>query len=78
MNITWSGSVDRLALERAVDQLPAGYRLVFILRDIEGYDSAEIAFMPDCTIGNIKLKLHLAQLKLRNTQRALPRQQKRR
>src|SRR5690606_19126522 len=31
----------RAALERAVDRLPAAYRVVFMLRDIEGLNTAE-------------------------------------
>lgn len=30
--------VDRLSLERAIDSLPSGYRVAFILHDIEGYE----------------------------------------
>jgi RNA polymerase sigma-70 factor (ECF subfamily) len=78
LDLTLSGSVDRLALERAVDELPAGYRLAFVLHDIEGYDHQEIASMLDCSTGNIKSQLHLARLKLRNVLRALPRQEERR
>jgi RNA polymerase sigma-70 factor (ECF subfamily) len=78
LDLTLSGSVDRLALERAVGALPAGYRLAFVLHDIEGYPHHEIASMLDCSIGNIKSQLHLARLKLRDELRALPRQQERR
>jgi RNA polymerase sigma-70 factor, ECF subfamily len=73
-----SGSVDRLALERAVSELPAGYRLAFVLHDIEGYDHQEIAAMLDCSTGNIKSQLHKARLKLRDALRVLPRQEERR
>lgn len=65
-----SGSIDRLALERAVADLPAGYRLIFILHDVEGYEHNEIATMLDCSIGNSKSQLHKARLKLRETLRA--------
>jgi RNA polymerase sigma-70 factor (ECF subfamily) len=61
-----SGSIDRLALERAVAELPAGYRLIFILHDVEGYEHNEIAIMLDCSIGNSKSQLHKARLKLRD------------
>jgi RNA polymerase sigma-70 factor (ECF subfamily) len=73
-----SGSVDRLALERAVSNLPAGYRLAFVLHDVEGYDHQEIASMLDCSTGNIKSQLHKARLKLRDALRVLPRQEERR
>jgi RNA polymerase sigma-70 factor (ECF subfamily) len=77
-DLTLSGSVDRLALQRAVNDLPAGYRLAFVLHDIEGYDHQEIASMLDCSTGNIKSQLHKARLKLRDALRALPRQEERR
>lgn len=64
-----SGSIDRLALERAVADLPAGYRLIFVLHDIEGYEHNEIATMLDCSIGNSKSQLHKARLKLRDALR---------
>ena len=64
-----SGSIDRLALERAVASLPAGYRLIFILHDIEGFEHNEIASMLDCSIGNSKSQLHKARLKLRDALR---------
>ncbi|MGA2217022.1 MAG: RNA polymerase sigma factor [Terracidiphilus sp.] len=68
LNLT--GAIDRLALERAVNDLPAGYRLIFVLHDIEGYEHNEIASMLDCSIGNSKSQLHKARLKLRDALRA--------
>ncbi|HVC47188.1 MAG TPA: sigma-70 family RNA polymerase sigma factor [Terracidiphilus sp.] len=64
-----TGSIDRLALERAVADLPAGYRLIFVLHDIEGYEHNEIATMLECSIGNSKSQLHKARLKLREALR---------
>jgi RNA polymerase sigma-70 factor (ECF subfamily) len=60
-----AGSVDRVALERAVAALPPGYRMVFVLHDVEGYEHNEIASMLDCSIGNSKSQLHKARLRLR-------------
>jgi len=60
-----TGSVDRVALERAVAALPPGYRMVFVLHDVEGYEHNEIATMLDCSIGNSKSQLHKARLRLR-------------
>ena len=65
-----SGAIDRLALERAVASLPTGYRLGFILHDVEGFEHNEIASMLDCSIGNSKSQLHKARLKLRSALRA--------
>lgn len=60
-----AGSVDRLQLERAVANLPPGYRSVFVLHDVEGYEHNEIAAMVGCSIGNSKSQLHKARMKLR-------------
>lgn len=69
-DLSLSGSIDRLALERAVADLPAGYRLIFVLHDVEGYEHNEIAAMLDCSIGNSKSQLHKARLKLRDALRS--------
>jgi RNA polymerase sigma-70 factor (ECF subfamily) len=61
-----SGSIDRVALERAIRNLPPGYRLVFVLHDVEGYEHNEIAGMIGCSVGNSKSQLHKARLKLRD------------
>src|SRR3954451_17307712 len=72
-DLSLAGSIDRLALERAISDLPAGYRLIFVLHDIEGYEHNEIAAMLDCSIGNSKSQLHKARLKLRDAMRTFPR-----
>jgi RNA polymerase sigma-70 factor (ECF subfamily) len=69
-DLTLSGAIDRLALERAVASLPAGYRLIFILHDVEGYEHNEIASMLECSIGNSKSQLHKARMRLRDALRA--------
>jgi len=61
-----SGSLDRVGLERAVGELPPGYRLVFVLHDVEGYEHNEIAGMMGCSIGNSKSQLHKARMRLRD------------
>jgi RNA polymerase sigma-70 factor (ECF subfamily) len=66
-DLTLSGAIDRMTLERAVAALPAGYRLIFVLHDIEGYEHNEIASMLECSIGNSKSQLHKARLKLRES-----------
>src|SRR5437764_9530287 len=57
--------VDRVALNKAIAQLPPGYRAVFILHDIEGYEHTEIARMNRIAVGTSKSQLHKARLKLR-------------
>ena len=59
------GTIDRIALEQALDGLSAGYRMVFVLHDVEGYEHNEIAEMLGCSIGNSKSQLHKARMKLR-------------
>jgi RNA polymerase sigma-70 factor, ECF subfamily len=77
-DLSLAGSIDRMVLERAISGLPAGYRLIFVLHDIEGYEHNEIASMLDCSIGNSKSQLHKARLKLRDAMRAYPRMEGRR
>jgi RNA polymerase sigma-70 factor, ECF subfamily len=60
-----SGSVDRVNLERAVEQLPPGYRSIFVLHDVQGYEHNEIAAIMNCSIGNSKSQLHKARMRLR-------------
>jgi RNA polymerase sigma-70 factor (ECF subfamily) len=57
--------VDRLALEKAIAELPPGYRTVFTLHDIEGYEHEEIAGMLGVSIGTSKSQLHKARMRLR-------------
>jgi RNA polymerase sigma-70 factor, ECF subfamily len=75
-----SGSVDRVNLERAVEQLPPGYRSVFVLHDVQGYEHNEIATIMNCSIGNSKSQLHKARMRLREllqeTERSKARQQR--
>jgi RNA polymerase sigma-70 factor, ECF subfamily len=60
-----TGSIDRVNLERAIDQLPPGYKQVFVLHDIEGFEHNEIAGLMNCSIGNSKSQLHKARMRLR-------------
>jgi RNA polymerase sigma-70 factor (ECF subfamily) len=73
-----SGTIDRLELQRAINDLPAGYRLIFVLHDIEGYEHNEIAKLLNCSTGNSKSQLHKARLKLRNALRIHSQQEARR
>jgi RNA polymerase sigma-70 factor (ECF subfamily) len=61
-----TGSVDRMQIQRAVDALPPGYRMIFVLHDVEGYEHNEIAELVGCSIGNSKSQLHKARMKLRD------------
>ncbi len=57
--------IDRIALKNAIGELPNGYRSVFILHDIEGFEHEEVARMLGISIGTSKSQLHKARLKLR-------------
>ena len=59
------GSVDRIALARAMKELPSGYRTIFLLHEVKGYEHQEIARLLRCSVGNSKSQLHKAKLKMR-------------
>lgn len=59
------GCVDRIALARAITELPAGYRTIFLLHEVEGYEHQEIADLLNCSVGNSKSQLHKAKLRIR-------------
>lgn len=56
---------DKLALDDAINQLPDGYRNVFVLHDVEGFDHYEVSRILGCSIGTSKSQLHKARIKLR-------------
>ena len=60
-----SGVLDRMNLRRAIEQLPEGYKEMFILHDVEGYEHHEIAKILGCSSGNSKSQLYKARLRLR-------------
>jgi RNA polymerase sigma-70 factor (ECF subfamily) len=57
--------LDRLSIERALPLLPPGYRMVFVLHDIEGFRHDEIGELLGCAVGTSKSQLHKARLRLR-------------
>jgi|HubBroStandDraft_6_1064221.scaffolds.fasta_scaffold95900_3 RNA polymerase sigma-70 factor (ECF subfamily) len=59
------GSIDRINLERSIKQLPVGYRTVFVLHDIQGYEHHEIAEILGRSVGVSKSQLHKARMRLR-------------
>jgi RNA polymerase sigma-70 factor (ECF subfamily) len=61
-----TGTIDRIAIGRALGRLPNGYRTVFLLHDVEGLAHSEIARSLGCTIGTSKSQLHQARLQLRH------------
>jgi RNA polymerase sigma-70 factor (ECF subfamily) len=65
-DVLLTGSIDRVHLQRAVEQLPPGYKTVFVLHDVQGYEHNEIAEIMGCSIGNSKSQLHKARMRLRD------------
>jgi RNA polymerase sigma-70 factor (ECF subfamily) len=59
----------RLALEAAIDGLPAGAREIFVLHDVEGYKHDEIAALLGVSAGTSKAQLHRARRLLREVLR---------
>jgi RNA polymerase sigma-70 factor (ECF subfamily) len=59
-----AGSVDRIALARAIRDLPTGYRTIFLLHEVEGYEHQEIARLLHCSVGNSKSQLHKAKQRI--------------
>ena len=57
--------IERIDLERAVRQLPAGCREAFVLHDVEGYEHKEIAQMLGVAEGTSKSQVFKARMKLR-------------
>ena len=57
--------LDRIALDNALEQLPPGYRTVFVLHDVEGHEHEEIAKILGVAVGTSKSQLHKARMKLR-------------
>lgn len=67
-----SGLIHRVNLQSAIDQLPKGYREIFILYDVHGYEHSEIAKILGRSIGNSKSQLHKARKRLRELLKGMP------
>ncbi|RMH41983.1 MAG: sigma-70 family RNA polymerase sigma factor [Deltaproteobacteria bacterium] len=55
----------RARVERCLQQLPAGYRAVLVLHDVEGLSHEECAEILGCRVGTSKSQLHKARAKMR-------------
>lgn len=62
--IEWEHSLDLDYLERAIQSLPEGYRVVFVLIEIEGYTHKETASLLGISAGTSKSQLYHAKKKL--------------
>jgi RNA polymerase sigma-70 factor (ECF subfamily) len=65
-----SGLFDRMNLQTAIAQLPQGFREMFLLHDMQGYEHKEVAKILRCSTGNSKSQLHKARKRLRELLRA--------
>ena len=74
---TLTGSIDRVLLDRAIAQLSPGYKRVFVLHDVLGYEHNEIATMSGHSIGNSKSQLHKARVRMRSLLRKAVRRNRR-
>ena len=64
--IDWGDYLEAEYLEKAIQALPAGYRSVFVLIEIEGYSHKEVGAMLDISEGTSKSQLFHAKKKLRS------------
>jgi RNA polymerase sigma-70 factor (ECF subfamily) len=71
------GSIDRINLARCIAQLPLGYRTMFVLHDIQGYEHHEIAKILGRSVGDSKSQLHKARARLRELLHELRREKTR-
>jgi len=71
------GSIDRINLARCIAQLPLGYRTMFVLHDIQGYEHREIARILGRSVGDSKSQLHKARTRLRELLHELQREKER-
>ncbi len=56
---------NRLQIRTAINKLPDNYRAVILLRDIEGYTTAEVSELLDCSVSSAKVQLHRARAALK-------------
>lgn len=63
--IDWGHRIDADYLERAIRELPEGYRMVFVLIEVEGYSHKEVADLMDISVGTSKSQLFYAKKRLR-------------
>jgi RNA polymerase sigma-70 factor (ECF subfamily) len=52
-------------IEAAMAELPAGYRAILVLHDVEGLSHEECAAILECRVGTCKSQLHKARARMR-------------
>lgn len=68
-----AGMFDRVNLQSAIESLPEGYKRMFLLHDLHGYEHNEIAEILACSVGNSKSQVHKARKRLREVLRKIDR-----
>ncbi len=53
-------------LDKAIENLPLDYRIVFVMRDVEGLSTQEVGNALNLSVPAVKSRLHRARLFLRN------------
>ncbi len=69
--IDWGHRMDADYLEKAIEELPEGYRMVFVLIEVEGYSHKEVAELMGISVGTSKSQLFYAKKRLRQSIRKL-------
>lgn len=57
--------IDKLSMEEAIEQLPAGYREMYLLHEVNGYEHQEIAIITAKSAGTSKSQLSKARITLK-------------
>ena len=58
-------ALERLSIDAALSMLSEDHRTVFLLKEVEGYDHAEIAELLGISTANSEVRLHRARRQLR-------------
>jgi RNA polymerase sigma-70 factor (ECF subfamily) len=64
-DVRLAGCIDRIVLNKALEDLPSGYQTIFLLHEVDGYEHQEIAKLLGCSVGNSKSQLHKARQRIR-------------
>jgi RNA polymerase sigma-70 factor (ECF subfamily) len=64
-HVVYLRKIEREQVQEAIAQLPANYREIIVLRDLEGYSYQDIANLLDCPAGTVMSRLARAREKLK-------------
>ena len=71
-DVSMPDTIERLNLSRAIRKLPPGYKRLFLLHDVMGYEHSEIAELVGCSVGCSKSQVHKARKRLRQSLQPQP------